>query len=162
MDKEDLRYYKMHAERAKELTGVYADLYVFTYEQVATLLEKYGYGTPTSVPDNSDYDERTLIKLRRQYSKDETVAALNKKLTEAQIEIGKMKAEVDHLEAERQLYFSDEQKEIIRLGKIEARKNELYQMQVHECRRLREQVKQLTRHRDDLIARCAALQKKIK
>ena len=46
------------------------------------------------------YYEDVLIKLRRQYSKDETVAALNKKISEMEFEKGQMIAEIDHLQSE--------------------------------------------------------------
>lgn len=46
------------------------------------------------------YYEDVLIKLRRQYSKDETVAALNKKISEMEFEKGQMIAEIDYLQSE--------------------------------------------------------------
>lgn len=44
------------------------------------------------------YEDRVLLKLRRKYSKDETVAALNKKLEILEIEKGKLLSEIEHLE----------------------------------------------------------------
>lgn len=105
-----------------------------------------------------DFYDRTLISLKRQYSKDEVVAALIKKLTEAEIEVGKLKAEIDYLQNE--LQSDKEQKEIVRAGKIEARKDELYKMKVEECKKQRAEIKQLRHQRNDLIAKCFSLERK--
>ncbi len=43
--------------------------------------------------------ERTVLKLRREYSKDELVAHLNKQISEKDVEIGKLKAFITELEA---------------------------------------------------------------
>jgi chromosome segregation ATPase len=44
-----------------------------------------------------NYEDDTLIRLRRQYSKDETVAALSKKLSEADVKNGMLQSEIDEL-----------------------------------------------------------------
>ena len=41
----------------------------------------------------SDYIEKVVLRLKREYSKDELVAHLSKKLTEAEMEIGMLKSE---------------------------------------------------------------------
>ena len=46
----------------------------------------------------SKYIDNVLIKLRREYSKDELVSALSKRLSEAEIENGKLKSYIDELE----------------------------------------------------------------
>jgi cell shape-determining protein MreC len=46
----------------------------------------------------SKYIDNVLIKLRREYSKDELVSALSKKLSEAEIENGKLKSYIQELE----------------------------------------------------------------
>ena len=51
-----------------------------------------------------DYFDNVLIKLRRQYSKDEVVAALSKKISELEIENGTLKSEIEHLEFELKKY----------------------------------------------------------
>ena len=43
-------------------------------------------------------EHNVLLKLRRAYSKDETVAFLSKQLTEAEIEIGKLKSDLAEME----------------------------------------------------------------
>lgn len=45
----------------------------------------------------SDYQDRILIKLRRKYSKDEIVQALDKKIEALEIEKGQLLSEIDHL-----------------------------------------------------------------
>lgn len=42
-----------------------------------------------------DYLDRVLIKLKRRYSQNEVIAALNKKLSEVEIELGVVKSERD-------------------------------------------------------------------
>ena len=108
--------------------------------------------------NKQDFYDRTLIRLKRQYSKDEVVAALIKKLSEAETEIGKLSAEIDYLQNE--LQSDKEQKEINRMAKVEARKEELYRMKVEETRKQRAEIKQLRRMRNDLIGKCSALEKK--
>lgn len=49
------------------------------------------------------YFNDVLIRLRRIYSKDETVSALSKKISELEIEIGKLKSYIDELEDGEQL-----------------------------------------------------------
>lgn len=50
----------------------------------------------------SNYEDRTLLRLRRQYSKDETVAALSKKLSQKEIEIGVLKDTIESYKEEVQ------------------------------------------------------------
>jgi hypothetical protein len=106
-----------------------------------------------------DYIERTLIKLKRQYSKDELVAALLKQISEKDIELGKLSAEIDYLQNE--LQSNKEQKEINRLAKVEARKEELYRRKVEDNQKQRAEIKQLRAMRSDLIAKNYALQQKV-
>jgi len=47
------------------------------------------------------YIDDVLIKLRRQYSLDETVSALNKRLTEIEIKLGQANSYIDELEYEK-------------------------------------------------------------
>lgn len=54
------------------------------------------------VEKSTNYIDDTLIRLRRQYSLDETVSALNKKISELEIELGKANAYIDELEDEKQ------------------------------------------------------------
>jgi predicted RNase H-like nuclease (RuvC/YqgF family) len=96
-----------------------------------------------------DYFDNVLIKLRRVYSTDETVAALSKKLTEKDIEIGQLKAEVD--------YFNSQfDQEIKKETLIQIRKEELYKAQCLELTKLRKDIKKLKQIRDTLICKIAA------
>jgi len=109
-----------------------------------------------------DYIDRTIIKLSRKYSKDELVAALNKQLSQKDAEIGKLNAEIDHLENNEEIL----QKEITTLknklkihegireyAKIEARKEELYKLQVAENKKIRKELKELRMKYNDLFAK---------
>ena len=107
-----------------------------------------------------DYIDRTLIKLKRQYRKDELVAALLKQISEKDVELGKLRSEVDYLQNE--LQSNKEQKEINRLAKIEVRKEELYCIKAENNRKQRAEIKQLRTVRGDLIAKNNALQTKLR
>jgi predicted nuclease with TOPRIM domain len=105
-----------------------------------------------------DFYDRTLISLKRQYSKDEVFAALIKKLKETEVEVGKLKAEIDYLENELQL--DEEGKEVKRLGRIEARKDEMYKTQLERCKKQQKEIKKLRQERNDMIAKCYTLEQK--
>ena len=77
-----------------------------------------------------EYLDNVLLKLKRKYSKDETVAALTKKLKEVEIENGKLSAEIAYLEHEAK--ENVDSKEIMKLAKIEARKEKLYLLKLNE------------------------------
>jgi hypothetical protein len=68
-----------------------------------------------------------------------------------------LKAEVDHLQ--NVLQSDKEEKEIVKAGKIEARKDELYKLQLERCRKQRDKIKQLIHQRNDLIAKLCTLEK---
>ena len=105
-----------------------------------------------------DFFDRTLLTLKRHYSKDEVVAVLIKKLSEKEIEVGKLSAEVDYLQSKLQSNL--DQKEINRAGKKMARKDELYKLKVEESINQIKEIKKLKQTRDALIAKCYALEKK--
>ncbi|WP_424493920.1 hypothetical protein [Salinimicrobium sp. GXAS 041] len=60
------------------------------------------------------YEDNVLIKLRRAYGKDEAVAALNKKVSELELENGALKSEIDHLNHELKKGFQQKEKDIRR------------------------------------------------
>jgi predicted nucleic acid-binding Zn-ribbon protein len=99
----------------------------------------------------SDYCDRTLIRLRREYTRDEVVSALYKKLSEKEIEIGQLKSEIDHLNSK--LQNTKEQNETNKAGRIEARKDALYKLKAEENKKLKKQIKQLKQHRDELMSK---------
>jgi len=47
-----------------------------------------------------DFVDNVLIKLKRKYGKDEVISALAKQLTDKDVEIGKLKSEIDYLNSE--------------------------------------------------------------
>lgn len=65
----------------------------------------------------SKYIDNVLIKLRREYSKDELVSALSKRLSEAEIENGKLKSYISELESKIESR-TKLKKEIDRLHKL--------------------------------------------
>mgnify|MGYP000105285445 CR=1 FL=1 len=106
-----------------------------------------------------DYTDKVLIKLKRKYSKDETVSALTKKLKEVEIENGKLSAEIQHLEYELKKDFDN--KEVMKLAKIEARKEKLYPLKLNENKKLRKENIDLRRYRSELINEVLVLKKKM-
>ena len=56
------------------------------------------------------YEENVLIKLRRKYSKDEVVSALYAKISEKDLEIGKLISEIDFLNSELKKQNSEVEK----------------------------------------------------
>ena len=65
----------------------------------------------------SKYIDNVLISLRRKYSKDELVSALSKKLSEAEIENGKLNSYISELESKIESR-TKLKKEIDRLHKL--------------------------------------------
>ena len=106
-----------------------------------------------------DYTDKVLIKLRRKYSKDETVAALSKKVTDLEIENGKLSAEIEHLEYQAKKDFDN--KEVMKLAKIEARKEKLYLLKLNENKKLRKENIALRKYRGELINEVLVLKKKL-
>jgi hypothetical protein len=123
-----------------------------------------------------DYCGRILIKLKRQYGKDEVVAALMKEVKEKDVEIGQLKAEVDHLSYEKSKLYQKEVEqfklnnaislgkelagkasgvppEIIREARISVRKEELYKNLRTENASLKERIKKLRNELGEVIAR---------
>lgn len=100
--------------------------------------------------DKQDYIDRTLIKLRRQYSKDEVVSALNKQLTEKDILIGQLKYEID--EMKHLLSLNDDQKEINKKARIEARKDSLYQEQLNKNKIMGDRLCNLRKDYDKILS----------
>ena len=71
------------------------------------------------------YEDRVLLKLRRKYSKDETVAALSKKVELLEVEKGKLLSEIEYLEHTIKELKSSVNKEILDL----VRNSDLYLQQ---------------------------------
>ena len=64
-----------------------------------------------------DFFDDVLIKLKREYSKDEILSAIIKQNSELTIEIGKLKSEIEHLEFELQNQKKIDEQEIIEYKK---------------------------------------------
>ena len=97
----------------------------------------------------NDYIDRTLIKLKRKYGKDELVATLIKQIKEDNIKIGQLSSEIDYLRNE--LEVKKYNLEINKVARIEIRKDELFALKVKECKDLRERLKKLKAQRDELL-----------
>jgi chromosome segregation ATPase len=97
------------------------------------------------------YLDRSLIKLRRKYGKDELVASLTKQLSEKDVELGKLKSEIEHLEHE--LNATDIDKEVTLKARTEVRREEMYKSILEQNKQLKEQNKSLKKHRDELLSK---------
>lgn len=120
---------------------------------------------------SGSYFDNVLIKLKRAYSKDETVAALSKKLTEVEIELGKSIAYIHELEDEKhqrslktggEQWFEKYKKLKERFDKLdkEAKKDELYLMRSKENSRLHSELKKLRKVNNDLVNKIYVLENK--
>mgnify|MGYP003494878890 FL=1 len=64
-----------------------------------------------------DFFDDVLIKLKREYQKDEILAAIIKKNSKLIVEIGKLKSEIQHLEYEIETKKEIDEKEIVEYKK---------------------------------------------
>lgn len=87
------------------------------------------------MPKNQTYYDDVLIKLKRTYGKDEAVAALSKKISELEIELGKSTAYIQELEYEKTLEGKELKKQI--------KLDEAYKMMSNENKKLRKDLDRL-------------------
>lgn len=95
--------------------------------------------------------DNVLIRLKRQYSKDELVAALNKKISELEIENGKLLSEIE--------YLNDEIKKQIKQKGNDLKKHPLWKQQQQISKRREEKIKRIEEDNRKLIARVLELTK---
>lgn len=109
---------------------------------------------------NGSYFDNVLIKLRRKYSKDETISALSKKLSEIELELGKSIAYIHELEDEKLTLKNGEEKWFKKYKEIkerfdkldkEAKLDELYLMRSKENSRLHSELKKLRNENKKLV-----------
>ena len=111
---------------------------------------------------NGSYFDNVLIKLRRTYSKDETISALSKKLSEIELELGKSIAYIHELEDEKhkltlknggEQWFKKYKEIKERFDKLdkEAKKDELYLMRSQENSRLHSELRKLRNENKKLV-----------
>jgi uncharacterized protein (DUF2164 family) len=109
--------------------------------------------------NKNDYIGRTILKLRRKYSKDELVAALNKLLIEKDIEIGTLKAEIDFLT--HKLNNEIDEKKVSYDAKVLAKADALREDVLMQNRKLREINNDYKNRINTLIAQNVSLQRRI-
>ena len=110
-----------------------------------------------SYKDESKYFDNVLIKLQRTYSKDEAVAALSKKLSDTEIELGKQISYVQELEDEKntkgdqwfEKYTKLKKKHDIEMSAF--RKNQRYKSMLDRNKKLQEHINRLSKDNGDLI-----------
>jgi hypothetical protein len=116
--------------------------------------------------NESAFIDRAVIRLYREYSKDELVATLSKNLKEKDIEIGKLKSAIDELE-----YIKSElSQEVQRLSHItkakkqndkttlkDVRKEELYNLLLNRNRNLQEINNRLRKNNKELAVQISKL-----
>lgn len=108
-----------------------------------------------------DYIDRVLIKLRREYSKDELVTYLFNKTKTLELENGQLKAEIDHLThcLDKKKHVQQVSKEISKEAKIELRKNQLFNLRTEELGRAKREIKLQKEKTNQWISKYVELQK---
>lgn len=103
----------------------------------------------------SDFIDRTVLRLRREYESHEIIGAFVKEIRKKDIEIGKLKSEIQHLISELKKITREfdhiKEKKVNSIARIEVRKDELYNIlsQKNKANELR--IKELTLIRNQLI-----------
>lgn len=100
-----------------------------------------------------DYIDKVVVKLKRQYSKDELVAHLTKKQSELEVELGVVKSERDEAidKLNKVLKLDNDTKS--RIGQMA-----LYKNLKSEVRALRKKCNKAVREKHDLMAKVVQLQ----
>ena len=106
-----------------------------------------------------DFIDKTLIRLKREYGKDELVASLLKQISEKDIEIGKLNSEIDYLQNE--LQSDKDKKEFNKNVAIDTRKEEMYQKILTINKKRQKDNKRLRIDIKDLINKNYILQQKL-
>jgi cell division protein FtsB len=99
------------------------------------------------------YTDRVLIKLRRQYSESETVAALSKKVAELEVENGKLISEIHYLE------YQGKEDKLTKRDKLENLKKEA-NTSLKGTQKLRKENVSLKQQRSDLMYQVLMLKQK--
>ena len=108
----------------------------------------------------TNYEDRVLLKLRRQYSKDETVAALSKALSVKEREVGELLSEVDFLKEE--LEKLQKETDVTKEERKALKRESLYQDLLQTNKRSLSELKQLRAQKCDLVGRCYIAEQKLK
>lgn len=112
--------------------------------------------------------EKALIELKRRYSKDEYVAHLQKKISDTEIECGKLKSERDEFEYKYQVLKSQSSLVEINSEKLKdvnknlrnaIKKTGLYQGLLIKYRNVRNELKKMRQTRDILMSELNQLRK---
>jgi len=121
-----------------------------------------------------DYIDNTIIRLRREYSKDELVQALNRQLSEKDKEIGMLKSEIDYLKSEQDKLKADyelklkqlntkltEQLSFVNKEAIkDVRKEEAYKTVLQLNHKLNDKLKERKKENERLLLQLIKLQNK--
>ena len=112
----------------------------------------------------TNFLDDTILRLRREYSKDEVVSALSKQISEKDIEIGKLKSYVDELEYTIQLPKDKETTEVKnkkireqhivnREANIKARESRIYLKQKLKIEKLEKLLNRYKKANNELLSR---------
>ena len=103
------------------------------------------------------YEEDVLIKLRRKYSKDEVVSALFKKLSDKDLEIGKLLSEIDFLNSE----LKKQKDEVEKLAVSRIQEHSMWIQQKNLIKKRGEEIKKLKEKNLELSRKNYLLTKKL-
>lgn len=121
-----------------------------------TKLEQNENDTLNKTYVSGSYFDRVLITLKRAYSKDETVAALTKKLIEVEIELGKSISYIHELEDEKHQHNKLKER-FDKLDK-EVKQDELYLMRSRENSKLHSELRKLRKANNELVGKIFLLE----
>ena len=103
------------------------------------------------------YEENVLIKLRRKYSKDEVVSALYAKISEKDLEIGKLLSEIDFLNSE----LNKQNFEVEKIAVSRIQKHPMWIQQKNLVKKRGEEIKKLKEKNLELSRKNYLLTKKL-
>lgn len=100
-------------------------------------------------------EKEVLLKLRRKYSKDEIVSAINKSLSQSEVEIGQLKSEIDYLTSENAKLkdLNDAMKDNFKIGHADKIELEapIYAIHKHRNKKLMDEVEKLKKSNKELV-----------
>ena len=100
-----------------------------------------------------DYIDKTILRLRREYSKDEIVSALNKQISERDVTIGILKDTIDELRERIQDIHKGFDKEALIEGRMKRLENQLIKQEKDKNKSLKAQIKLLKKEKDQLLTK---------
>jgi hypothetical protein len=107
-----------------------------------------------------NYEDRLLLRLRREYSKDEVVNAISIALSKKEQEVGELLSEIDFLKEEIESYKKDT--DLKKEERKALKREDLYQNLLQQNKRVLAEVKRIRHEKSELVTRCYYAEQKVK